>query len=239
MSNIKNVDAYSRLVGICTGFGGDYNPGQQNLKLNAMRALLEKAQSSLQHVKSKTNVYKHVTNEREVAFEDVKRLASMITFTVKAAGVPVQTLKDAQYYLRLISGRIKNRAPIPAADAEAQPLQTRRLRQQSYSAMANNLGKLVDLVSTLPQYKPNEEALQIEQLEAKVAKLHQLNKAVAHAKTARGNAIIHRNRLLYHGASCMVNNAYLVRSYVRVIYGNGSEQLRQLSKLSFTKPKVR
>ena len=32
MSHIKNVDAYSRLVGLCTGYGGKYNPGQQNLQ---------------------------------------------------------------------------------------------------------------------------------------------------------------------------------------------------------------
>jgi hypothetical protein len=236
MSTIKTVDAYSRLVGLCTGFGGKYNPGQQNLKLKAMRALLEKAQSSLQDVKSKTNAYKHITNERELAFADVDQLASQITFTLKAAGVPKQTLDDARYYFRLIGRRLKSRAPVPAVEGEEQPLRARRFTQGSYVARANNLGKLVDLVSTLPEYVPNEEELQTEQLQAKVDRLHELNKAVALAKAARSQAISHRNKVLYDDVDSMVDNASRVKSYVRVVYGHDSDEMKLVVNLSFTKP---
>ncbi len=236
MNNSKTVDAYSRLVGLCTGFGETYKPGQQNLQLKAMRALLVKAQSSLQDVKSKTNAYKHVTNAREIFFADVDRLASQITFTLKAAGVPRQTLDDARYYFRLITRRLKYRAPIPAAEGEEQPLKARRHTQGGYVSRAGNLGKLVDLVSAVPEYKPNEVELQVEQLQAKVDRLHELNKEVALAKAARSKAISHRNKVLYEDVESLVDNASRVKSYVRVVYGFNSDEMKQVVNLSFTKP---
>ncbi|MGB4973500.1 MAG: hypothetical protein WBO32_12630, partial [Cyclobacteriaceae bacterium] len=74
MSHVKNADAYSRLVGICTGYGGTYNPGRQTLQLKAMRALLTAVQSSLQDVSQKRNTLSGITNERTRAYKHLDLL---------------------------------------------------------------------------------------------------------------------------------------------------------------------
>jgi len=32
MSHVKNMQSFEKLMGICTGLGGNYNPGKQNLE---------------------------------------------------------------------------------------------------------------------------------------------------------------------------------------------------------------
>lgn len=231
---------YSRLVDVCTGFGGKYNPGRQTLQLSAMRALLTEAQSSLQDVSLKTNAYHALVNARDGAFADVRPLASKIVFTLKALAMNEPTIDDARFHLRIISGRTKGpRQAVPAAEADQQPLVARSRTQQSYTAIADHFEQLVNMVTHLPDYVTNEEELKPEQLAAKAALLKTMNDAVWKAHVARVIAIQHRNKVLYKDAVSLVNNANRVKSYVRVLYGHDSAEFSQVKELSFTKPKFR
>ncbi|MEQ9415541.1 MAG: hypothetical protein RIF39_17020, partial [Cyclobacteriaceae bacterium] len=229
MSHVKTAEAYSRLVGICTGFGGKYNPGRQTLQLKAMRALLEEAQSSLQDYLQKLLIYKDVTNEREVAYEQLGKLTSRIVRSVESFGVLPQTLDDVRYYERLIKGRkSSSRLPIPNEEAEAKPLAKRARTQQSYVAIGDHFSKLVQLVGQLAVYKPNEVELQVDALEAAAIRFKSLNGAVDKAKTALRNAKMHRDRVLYINEVSVVNNYRKVRSYVRSLFGYPSAEASQL-----------
>ena len=240
MSHVKTAEAYSRLVGICTGFGGNYNPGRQTLQLKAMRALLEEAQSSLQDYSQKLHIYKDVTNEREVAYEQLGKLTSRIVRAVESFGVLPQTLDDVRYYERLIKGRAaSSRLPIPNEQAEAKPLTTRARTQQSYVAIGDHFSKLVQLVGRLSVYQPNEPELKVDALEAAAKRFKSLNAAVDTAKTALRNAKMHRDRVLYTNEVSVVNNYRKVRSYVRSVFGYPSAEASQLSGLSITKPRLR
>jgi len=240
MSHVKNVETYSRLVEFCTGYGGNYNPGQQNLKLNAMRAMLENAQSSLQDVSLKRLDYKRVTNEREIAFTDLSRLTSRIVLYLSTSGVPDQTVDDARFYARLIGGRlVRRREPIPSDEADEKPLTTRSLTQRSYVALKDHFTQLVELIKKEPAYQPNEEDLQIASLEARVNELNTATAKVHIARAAWSNAMIYRNRLMYKGLESLVNHGATVKRYVRSVFGNTSAQSAQMAELSFTKRKVK
>ena len=239
MSHAKNVETYSRLVEFCTGYGGNYNPGQQNLKLNAMRAMLEKAQSSLQDVSLKRLDYKRVTNEREIAFADLSKLTSRIVLYLSTSGVPDQTVDDARFYARLIGGSVRKREPIPSGEADEKPLTTRSLTQRSYVALKDHFTQLVELIKKEPAYQPNEEDLQLASLEAKVDELKTVTANVNKAKAEWSNALIYRNRLMYKGRESLVNHGATVKRYVRSVFGNTSAQSVQMAELSFTKRKVK
>ena len=51
------MQAFGKLTGICTGYGGTYNPGQQNLQVNAMTTLLNSAQQAWEEVKEARKAY--------------------------------------------------------------------------------------------------------------------------------------------------------------------------------------
>ena len=62
MSHLKNMQAFGKLTGVCTGLGGNYNPGQQNLQANAMAAKLNIAQQVWEEVKEAEKAYDNATS---------------------------------------------------------------------------------------------------------------------------------------------------------------------------------
>ncbi|MGE0772352.1 MAG: hypothetical protein AB7K37_11615 [Cyclobacteriaceae bacterium] len=202
-----------------------------------MRALLEEAQSSLQDVSLKKNAYKSVSNEREIEFGKIGKLASRIVYNLRAARYPEQVVADALYFSRIIRGvRATKRAPIPSVEAGEKPLRARNYTQQSYVAKADHFAKLVTMVSELPGYDSNAEELKLEALQARAAKLEALNQAVADARSGWIHARLNRNEVMYLGANSLVSNARAVKQYVREAFGANSEQVKALSDISLTKP---
>lgn len=56
MTHIKTVEAFSRLIGFCTGFGDKYDPGNQNLQLEMLTSQLAETQQAIERIKiAKTN----------------------------------------------------------------------------------------------------------------------------------------------------------------------------------------
>lgn len=240
MSHVKNVVSYSRLVDICTGYGGTYNPGHPTLQLKAMKALLKEAQSSLQNVSLRQNAYNSMINERGKAFATLDILANRVIGTLVSLQVPEATIEDARFYARLIGGkRATPSLPIPSEEKEGKPLRTREFTQLSYVARASNFHKLAQMVMEMPIYKTNEPELQAPALMEKAASLQRLNEEVSKARVAFRTSILQRNRILYKGNDAVVNNASAIKRYVKVAFGTRSGEAAQLTEISFTKSKVK
>lgn len=242
MSTVKNAASYSRLVDICTGYGGKYNPGRPTLQLKAMRALLNKAQSSLQDVSQKRNAFSVITNERTAAFDQVSRLTSQVMGTLVASQLSDAALANARYYARLINGRLKennDRLPVPSENSEEESHTARSVRQQSYVARAHNFMRLAQLIQEVEGYVTNSPELEPSALLAKSEELRSLNEAWSKAKVALTHARIHRDAVFYKGKDSLLSNALAVKSYVRVEFGHRNQITTELSELSFTKLKIR
>ncbi|MEP2671193.1 MAG: hypothetical protein ABJH04_19475 [Cyclobacteriaceae bacterium] len=235
MSHAKNVESYSRLVDICTGYGGTYNPGRQTLQLKAMRALLNEAQSSLQLVKQTVSDYNNATNDREIAFEEIQKTATSVVRMLKSAGVSAQTMDDAKHLMRLIKGRrAKPRPAIPSEEAEG-TIRKRSFTHQSYVSIADNFGELVQMVMTQPQYAPNEEELKIPALQVLIQKAKAMMDKVSQTRVAWTKARMKRNAMLYKARTAVYGTAMAVKQYVGAVYGLQSDEYKQLARLSFTK----
>jgi hypothetical protein len=206
-----------------------------------MRALLKEAQSSLQHVSLKRNALSIATNEREQEFKALYQLVSRIIGTMKASQIEEGRMNHAYYYSRLINGYLesKERLPVPSEDNEAESLTARSVNQMSYVARAHNFLRLAQLVQDIPLYETNTQDLQPAALLTKAEALRGLNEKVSRAKVALSNARIHRDKVLYKGLDAVLGSASAVKSYVRVEFGNRSQQSAQLREVSFTKPRLR
>ncbi|MGE0772485.1 MAG: hypothetical protein AB7K37_12285 [Cyclobacteriaceae bacterium] len=240
MSHVTNVVSYSRLVDICSGHGGNYKPGNGNLQLKAMRALLEKAQSSLHDVSQKRDAYQRIQNERKAVFDNLGILANRVIGTLASLHVPEATIADARYFSRLIAGvRATPRLPIPSVDSADPALKTSGHQRLSYVAKADHFTNLVQMVQALPDYKTNEPELQIESLKEMAERMQQLNEDVFLAKAALTTARMERNRILYRARTGVVDVAMAAKRYVKVVFGTRSGEAAQLVKLVFTKQQVR
>jgi hypothetical protein len=178
------------------------------------------------------------SNNREVAFDALPKVASSIVYTLAASEASEQTLNDARFFLRQLNGRKrKSGKPVSAVKAVVLEGQTKisRTPQTSYVSKADHFSNLVKLVSAEPNYAPNESELKLTALAEKLGMIQQMNSSVIQARSDWGNKKIARDKKLYADNS-LIKTGRSVQKYVRAVYGLKSAEYKQISRLSFTKP---
>ena len=241
MSNSKNVEAFGKLIGICTGYGGTYSPGSPNLRVESLSDLLNRARTMLWQVSVSKTGYETATNEREVAFAEIKQLASRILSELKSSEVLPQTVADASVMLRKIKGRVLAEKPEVAEQAEAGKTASRRKRVtgSDYHSVVYHFEKLIETLVAEPKYNPSIPSLQVSNLRQMLSALRTSNATVVTALTELGVARRDRNALLYKSAGSLYKTALAVKHQVRAIFGYSSEATKAASKIQFTKFKTR
>jgi len=182
MSHVKNVEAFTRVVDFCTGFGGNYNPGRPTLQIDALTTLLSHIQSAMDQVKIAKADYDRHVDERKQAFDQVPKLLAGTLRRLEASGTKPEYLENARAHVhRFIGASPKTRSAIPSEQVESAPGPKGRL-QLAYVAKADAFSKLVQSLKTEPLYQSREPQYTVAGLEAKVLELMQLNQAVADAE---------------------------------------------------------
>jgi hypothetical protein len=236
MSHIKNMQAFEKLTGICTGLGGNYNPGQQNLQVNAMATLLNIAQQSWNEMKEAQKVYDNATNMRELGFQKIRKLSSSVFGMLKTCSTNPLLIADALNQKRKIWGsRISKRTPLVTEKPDANISMERPSYGRGYAVLAEYFDALVRIVASEPNYQPNECKLSLVNLQKTGHELFDLNKAVTDAEIKLEEARIKRNAIYYLASDNLVDTASTVKMYVRSVFGFQSQEHRQVQKLRFTK----
>ncbi len=239
MSHVKNMQAFGKLTGICTGLGGTYNPGQENLQVYAMNTLLNIAQQSWEEVKEAQTAYDNATNERELGFKKIRKLSSSVVGMLKAYGTNKLLLEDAVNSKRRIWGaRISKPPAVDAEKPEEEKPDARPSYSQAYVIVAEYFDKLVKTAASEYRYCPNEPELTLASLQQTLAGLFSLNQAVTDAEIRLEEARIKRNTVYYIAPENLVDVAGAVKTYVRSAFGYQSQQHQQVQKLRFTKPNL-
>lgn len=237
MTHVKTVAAYEGFVRSCSGLGDKYNPGSPKLQLEALNVLLVNATESLAKVKAAKTEYDNLTNDREVMFRDLPKLAASVILTLSASGASDETLNDARVFFRLINGRrATDRPPVASADEELK--KRPKFGQRSYVSLADHFSRLVQAATVDPNYMANEPHLSKEGLKSILEKMNGLNSEVAQVKVTLSNARIARNEILYTSPSSVYEVFRLGKKYVRAIFGLNSEQYRQMKSNSISKPQI-
>lgn len=233
----KNVANFEDLISFCNGYGGSYNPSKAILQIGNLTTLHSNAESSITGVTNAKNAFTVATNQRQTAFDPLRKLCTRIVNALDATDATDKLVKDAKTINNKIQGkRAATKSAKPkAADSEAAEDKTISVSQQSYDALIDNFGKLIDLVGTEPTYTPNETELQISTLQTNLGSLKATNTAVVNAYTNYSNARITRNNILYGQTSGLVDVALEVKKYVKSVFGATSPQFKQVSKLEFKK----
>ncbi|HNV30584.1 MAG TPA: hypothetical protein PKJ83_15670 [Cyclobacteriaceae bacterium] len=230
MSTIKNMQAFTRLIGYCTGYGGKYNPGRQTLHVGELQAQLEAVRQVLEEVKETKVHFNDEVNARKQAFEDLPKLAASVIRALKAFGASEEKMADARLYFRSITGR-RPAKPIEKAGSTVEPVPApvrRSQMQLAYVDKADWFEQLVQTASTHPGYQPNEPELSIEGLNSKVKELHACNQRVMDARVAWSNARVKRDKLIRDEEESMMMTARAVKDYLGAIFGFNSLEYGQV-----------
>ena len=237
MSNVKNVEAFGKLTGICTGYGGSYKPGQLNLQVSAMATLLNQARQAITDVHTAETTFDNATNVRAQKFRDMQRLCPRIINALKANGANALTVQDAQASVREMRSPKLSVVQPAATDGAAVPAARKRTaRGLDYVSLADHFAKLVNTVSSEPSYLPNEVELKVTSLNTMLTGLRSQNDAVNQATISLNNSRKNRSTVLYSKAYNIVATAKAVKQYVRSAYGLRSAQSTEVGRIRFTKP---
>lgn len=233
MSHSTNMQAFEKLTGLCTGYGGAYNPGQQNLQVEALITRLHNAQQLTTAVGLAQNAYNHETNIRELRCKDLQTLTSKMIAVLKSSNVDVLTLEDARALSRKIRRQSKFRIPEAAAEGEPPP---KRIQGSGgdYTSIAINFERLIALVANTVAYQPNEPALQPAALEDVLTEFKNAGMRVLEADIQLTLARKKRNDAMYVEADNLYDTLKAVKAYVRGAFGFMSAEHEKISRLKFT-----
>ncbi len=239
MSHIKNLQNFDKVIAVCTGLGGNYNPGQQNLSVQELTTLLNNANAAYDSMKEVRSDYKHATNHREVMFEGIDKLAGRVLSELKSSNVLEQTVADAREMTRKLAGRKASRDPVSTElPAATETSKKRRAKGLDYASMADNFGILVMTVSEQPNYHPNMEDLKVQALQKKLEELQVANANVSTARAQLMNAKWSLNNMLYTNPGSVYDTMKGVKLQMKAIFGFSSEPRQAVTKFQISKPKA-
>ena len=238
----KNVANFNELISFVSGYGEAYNPSKASIKLTALQTLLADAMSAMDAVNAAMPAYSNAVSAREAAFEPLNKLITRVMNAVKASDISPQVEESVKSLVRKIQGTRatakKTDAQKAAMTAEGKEVKEISSSQMSYENRLDNFDKLIQLLSSIELYAPNEPELKITALTELYNDLKDKNKAVVNTATPLSNARIARNNIFYKADTGLVDIAADVKTYIKSLFGASSPQYKQVSKLEFKGVKI-
>lgn len=196
------------------------------------------ANQAIDLVNESIPIYKNKIAERELIFDPLNKLSTRIMNALQATDAAEQLQENARTINRKIQG---SRAKPKKSEEYGQDGDEHgkiSVSQMSFDSRLDNFNKLVKLLSSIAEYTPNEEDLNVTGLNALSGSLKTKNTSVVSATTALSNARIARNKVLYANDTGLVDVAMDVKAYVKSVYGASNPQYKQVSKLRFKAMKL-
>lgn len=227
----KNVANLQKLIEQVTVYT-DYNPSVENLTLVNLNTLYNTSLASLTALEEKRNANKNAIHARQQVYENLKPITTRIINQLDILGLQTGILDQAKSLNRLIQGASKKKKTTSEKNEEEQ--NTVSTSRQSYTQLADNFSKLLQLLSTIETYNPNTEELKKANLTAYHTSLVNNTKDVDQTEAELNAKFIERNNLLYAEGTGLYTIAQNVKKYVKSLYGATSPEYSTISKIKFT-----
>ena len=229
--NVANLQKLTEQVTVYTL----YNPPVDNLKVANLTALYTTASTKLSEVEDKRNANKNAITLRQSTFENLKSTCTKIVNHLDILGLPQGTIDQAKSLNRTIQGGQKKTSTTSEAGKE-EP-KTASTSRQSYTQMAENFGILLQILSTITEYNPNEDDLKLANLNTYKKSLMSSTQSVDQTEAELNNKLIERDQLLYADGTGLYSIAQNVKKYVKSLYGATSPEYANVSGIEFTSRK--
>lgn len=246
--HVKNIANFQKLISFCNGYQDKYNPSRDDLKVASLQAKVDAAQKAIADAKSKEVILSNAINKRKEAFAGIKPYGTKIINALAVSGVTDNVIKSAKTINRKVQGQrattVQNQSnSVPAKDNTTEvntaagdnntPKSKASTSQQSFDKLVEHLTGLCELVSSQPEYSPNETELQANAIKAYIEQLAKTNNAVIEATTDFSNSKIIRDNLLYGEKSGLVDIALDIKNYVKSVFNATSPQYAQVKGIFF------
>lgn len=208
-----------------------YNPPIPNLEIANLQTLYTAAVAEIADVENSRIANRAAIANRQIAFENLKPLATRIINFIDILGVEQGILSQAKSFNRSIQGYTNRSARTPGEEGD-----TVSTSRQSYTQQAETFGNLIRLLETIPTYTPNEDDLKIPSLTTYQQSLVAATQPVDQTEATLKVKMIGRDTLLYADGTGLYDTAQNVKKYVKSIYGADSPEFANVSSIKFNNP---
>ena len=230
----KNVANFEDLISFCQGYGATYNPVRDNLKIAQLQTMLTSAEAILSTVRTSKTAYDIATNNRRLAFEDLKPFVTKVFNAFVVSGADKLAIDDLKGINKKIQGPGKKKKTTPTTPTTDEPTpKSISTSQQSYDRQIDHLANLIQVLEQNTMYNPNENELKLEAIKDKLSEFKTKNTSHINAYTQYNNAITERNKILYDPITGMLQTVKEVKFYVKSLFGANSTQYRQVTGIKF------
>ena len=253
VGHAKNVANLETLISFCKGYGVKYAPTNTRITIAQLNTLLNIAQSKIQNVHNAKTAFKIATNERQKEFENLKKLGTKIMSALGASGINPQIIDDAKTMNTKLQGtstkkkstkstsstpseNLGNASSSTITSPPSEDSEGISTSQQSYDKLIDHFTALIQLLTQIQTFNPNETELKVTTLNTKLTALKTKNTNLKNAYTNYSNAQIDRNKTLYDPTNGLFQSVKETKLYVKSIFGTTAPEYKQVAKLKFSKP---
>jgi hypothetical protein len=243
--NVRQVEAFSRLLGFCTNEGGSYKPIDPAMNSTALQALLEESQQAIQAVHNAQRDLVDATNLRHRAFDPLPFLGTRILGAMKACEAPPDLIAD----VNRIRARFRYQRPkkavqkngsgeqqgqsgigeeVPSASTPRGPIS-----QLDFNSKISNLTRIIGLLEIEPTYSLTVGEVSLENLRTKLQQLIDSDKVVKTAEENLYNARVICQQKLF-GPKGIHGIASRVKAFFLSQVGFNSKEFKAVRKIEFT-----
>jgi len=236
----QNVVNLGIILNSVSTFKDSYNPSQDDLTIAGLTRIRSEGEKVNAAVTSAENVFKNSISARTSSFDQFDIYITRIINAMRISRAPEQTILQAENIVREIRGKRAN--PKPVVGAKISGVETTIPRQMTLhntnmARKIENFNKLVQFLTGVAEYKPNEADISIAGLNSKLAELKMLTAGYVAANAALDAARLERNTILYSKNRGLVEVALDVKLYVKSVFGATSPQYKGISDIVFSRYK--
>jgi len=235
VQNLVNLGVVINHLGT---FQKNYNPSRSILTIDGLIKLKSDGEAVLASVNSAEINCKNSISARSASFHNLDSLITRTINALRISGTSAQTIQQAETIVRQLRGKravskVANKE-ITAVNEQTVEITQNTLHNTSMNSKIEKFGKLVQFLSVIAEYKPNEADLTNTALSTKLTDLKTNNHNYIIAAAALDASRIERNKILYAENSGVVDVAKSVKIYVKSAFGAKSPEYKEISNIVFT-----
>ena len=233
MSYTKKAAAFGKLVGICAGYEGKYNPAHQNLQVTAIRHLATEAEHANYSVIVARQNWTAASGKRKELFGEIRILMKRLRGELGLMATDPATKNLLNTAISKVSGFSNSANADPPAEAiTAEVPKSRRTSGKDYASRLAAFESAI-LVLDRSDYKPSSPELTVQALNEKLKSLksntEEVNSCLAELTEARNN----RRRIFHQPVSGITAIVAGIRNVIKSIFGNPSDELKNVRAIRY------
>jgi hypothetical protein len=230
----KNIANFKQLITTINSFGNKYQPIADFLQIEKLEQQAQNAQSVLAKLKEFETLEKQSIATLQEEFKTLGTFTSQLMGILISSGAKISSVEEARAVQKLIVGKSVKKKKIETTNTTIiEVKETRSTSRQSYDSRLDNFEKFITILQNIAEYKPKEDAFQINTLKNKLSAMKNAIAENDNRELARRQMMNERNSLLYADETGIVAVAIKVKEYIKAVFGGiKSTEYKSVSKIS-------